>query len=111
MFDLHGALLKKQEHECARLDAFLFRQRARTMRLLAEWVRARMAKPADLDPQALAGEVAVATDAALLDHLHRHLDGTGVTRHQLERRFERAKAEAYGQLAAELGDPSPRPLA
>ena len=111
MFDIHQALMKKQEHECARLDEFHFRHRARTIRLLAEWVRARMAQPERLDPQALAEEIAVAPDAALLDRLERHLAGSGVSRHQLERRHTRIGAEAYLQLVEEMGDPSPRQLA
>lgn len=111
MFDLHGALLKKQERECAALDTFCFRHRARSMRLLAQWVRTRVADPDTLDPQTLAGEVVVATDAALLDRLYRHLAGTGVTRGQFDHRYERVKAEAYRQLVAELGDPTPHPLA
>ena len=35
VFDLRGALLKKEEAESARLMDFEFRLRARTMRLLA----------------------------------------------------------------------------
>ncbi|WP_029009309.1 hypothetical protein [Azospirillum halopraeferens] len=112
MFDLHGALLKKQEHECARLDAFRFRHRARTMRLLADWARSRLpAGGGAPDPGTLAEAVATTADGALLDDLHRHLEPAGVSRRQLDRRYERARAEAYQQLVAEFGDPNPHPLA
>ena len=102
-FDLQRAMLKKQEVESARLDDFAFRLRARTLRLLA------LALGQGIDPQALAGEVAVAADEAILERLivrFPYLDPPA-----LHAAFDRCRAEARAQLVAELGDPSPHRLA
>lgn len=107
--DVHAVLVSKQERDCARLDEFLFRRRARAMRLLAEWARGKAADPGAIDPVAIAASVATATDAALIDRVAR-LSGN-LDRRRVERNFRRAEAEAWDQLVAELGDPTPRSLA
>ncbi|GAA0589951.1 hypothetical protein [Caenispirillum bisanense] len=113
MFDLHKAFERKQEYECGRLDAFLFRHRARTIRLIAEWVAAERAEGTGLplDPQALAAEVATATDADLLDRLAAlHGADDPAARRRFDRHCARLRAEAYRQLVAEYGDPTPHQL-
>src|SRR3546814_10695286 len=55
-WDLRRALLKKGEFESARLIDFEFRERARTMKLIAPRVSAALA------PHALAGEIALGGD-------------------------------------------------
>lgn len=62
-WDLRRALLKKGEFESARLIDFEFRERARTMKLLAPRVSAA------LEPQALAGEIALGDDESILRRL------------------------------------------
>lgn len=103
--DLHRVLARKQERECAKLDDFAFKARARTMGLFAEWLRSR---GHDVDPRSLATQIATATDDAILDHLIQQFDGD---RHSWLRAFRRARANAERELAAEIGDPTPRRLA
>ena len=93
VWDLRGALLKKGEIESARLDAFEFKLRARTMRLLAQTL--------GQEPDALVERIAVETDEAILEAL----DGEAQTA------WSRCRAEAYRQLVEELGDPTPVKLA
>ncbi|HVJ00840.1 MAG TPA: hypothetical protein VM662_01580 [Sphingomonas sp.] len=93
VWDLRGALLKKGEVESARLDAFEFKLRARTMRLLAPVL--------GLEPDALVERIAVETDEAIL----KGLDG------EAQAAWSRCRAEAYRQLVEELGDPTPVKLA
>lgn len=100
VWDLRGALLKKEEVESSRLADFEFRLRARTMRLLA-----RRVDPA-LDPAALVGEIATGDDDAILSRLaDRYPDAAVRTLHA------DIRAEARRQLIAEIGDPSPHRLA
>ena len=95
VWDLRGALLKKEEFESARLQNFEFRQRARAMRLLA----AELGE----DPQRLVVEIAEHDDAAILARLaERHGD--------LAERYGRCRSEARAQLIAEIGDPTPHRL-
>ncbi|MBO9622743.1 MAG: hypothetical protein J7500_08520 [Sphingomonas sp.] len=93
VWDLRGALLKKGEVESARLDAFEFKLRARTMRLLAPVL--------GLEADALVERIAVEPDEAILGTL----DGEG------QAAWSRCRAEAYRQLVEELGDPTPVKLA
>lgn len=115
-FDVHAALVRKQEHESARLDEFVFRQRARAIRLLAEWALEKAeggpaAGLGGLDPVALASEIAAATDEALVGRVADALEGIDISRGRVERRYQRLKEEAWLQLSAEMGDPTPNSLA
>lgn len=94
VWDLRGALLKKQEVETARLADFDFRLRARTMRLLAGEL--------GLDVDALVGRIVEADDEAILASLD-HPDAYDG--------FARRRAIAEEQLKRELGDPAPHRLA
>lgn len=99
VWDLRGALLKKEEFESARLQNFDFRQRARTMRLLA-------AELGD-DPQSLAVQIAEQDDDAILSALaHR----TGRSPAALGQLYRECQAEARRQLIIEIGDPTPHRL-
>lgn len=93
VWDLRGALLKKQEVETARLDDFEFRLRARTMRLLEVELA--------IDPDTLVTQIAERDDAAILAGL-----GAGANE-----AYRRVRAVAERQLIAERGDPSPHRLA
>lgn len=100
VWDLRGAMLKKQEVESARLAEFDYRWRARTMRLLA----------AALDPALSADEMAAETarrdDEAILAELATRYPDAGV-----EKRYDQCRAEARRTLIGELGDPTPHRLA
>ena len=102
VWDLRGALLKKEEKESARLADFEFRLRARTMRLLAE----RLGPPAE--PALLVAAIARQDDAGILEEIGR--DGR-IDASVLPQAYERCRAEARRQLIAERGDPSPHRLA
>ncbi len=111
--DLHRALVKKQENECARLDEFNFRRRARTFRLLVDALRERI-DPA-LVPAAsdLVAQVALTSDEAILDTVAAQVaapDGP-VTARLLRRLYDRVREQAHAQLVDELGDPTPHALA
>jgi hypothetical protein len=96
VFDLRGALLKKEEIESARLMDFEFRLRARTMRLLAAAI--------GQDQDAMVGRIAVQEDEAILADLEAaHPD--------IRAAFAAARDEAKRQLIAERGDPTPHKLA
>ena len=99
-FDLRTALLKKAEVETARLVDFEFRLRARTMRLLAARIGA--------EPEALVARIVRADDAAIVADL---AQTRGLAIDALALDYRRSAAEARAQLVAELGDPSPYPLA
>jgi hypothetical protein len=96
VFDLRGALLKKEEVESARLMDFEFRLRARTMRLLA----ARLG----LAPEELVAEIAKGDDEAILADLRTRFPGAGA-------HFAEAREDARHQLVEERGDPTPYKLA
>src|SRR6476469_5914515 len=100
VFDLRGALLKKQEFETARLAEFDYRWRARTMRLLAAQL-----DPA-LSPDEMAAETARRDDGAILaERAARYPDAN------VAGLYDRARAEARRALTQELGDPTPHRLA
>ena len=109
-FDLGQVMARKQERECARLDEFEFRHKARTVRLVAEWVRGRAAAPEGLDPVACATRVALAPLDAVIHDL-RGLCGPDVTDDAWQRQIERLSGEAYRDLVSELGDPAPHRMA
>lgn len=92
VFDLRGALLKKEEFESARLADFEFRLRARTMRLLAD----KIGRP----QEELVAQIALKSDEAIL-----------ADNPQLAEHYPAAQAEARRQLIGELGDPTPTKLA
>lgn len=97
-FDLQKMLHRKGEFESARLDAFAFRVRARTMRGLAERLK--------LEPEELVRRIAVGDDDAIIDDL--------ATDHGAERvnaAYAAARSEAEREAIAELGDPTPVRLA
>ena len=96
VFDLRGALLKKEEVESARLMDFEFRLRARTMRLLA----ARLG----LLPGELVAEIAKGDDAAILA-------GLRPAPPSVDAPYAAADARARKQLVEERGDPTPYKLA
>ena len=93
VWDLRGALLKKGEVESARLDAFEFKLRARTMRLLAAKL--------EREPEALVERIAVEPDEAIVAALGP----------EGEAQYSECRAQAYRQLVDELGDPTPVKLA
>ncbi len=98
VFDLRRALLAKEEKESARLMAFDFRLRVRTLRLLA----ASLGRDADT----LAAMVVEGDDGLVLDRLaaaHPDADVPAL--------FAAARAEARRTLLAETGDPTPHRLA
>ncbi|EPR18918.1 hypothetical protein M527_10950 [Sphingobium indicum IP26] len=98
-WDLRRALLKKGEFESARLIDFEFRERARTMKLLAPRVSAA------LEPQALAGEIALGDDESILRRLLDRFPALEET--ALRRDYAECRAQARKELIAELGDPTP----
>lgn len=100
VWDLRGALLKKQEAETARLIDFEFKLRARTMR--------RLAKALNLPPDELVQQIALKDDAAILDDVART---AGLPRPDVQHRFERCATKARAELIREHGDPSPHRLA
>jgi hypothetical protein len=94
VFDLRGALLKKEEIESARLMDFEFRLRVRTLRLLAATIGA--------DPDELARRVTLGDDAAVLQSLDGQIEPSA---------FQACREEARRQLILERGDPTPHRLA
>lgn len=100
VWDLRGALLKKQEVESARLLDFEFRLRARTMRLLAEAL--------GLEAEPLVESIALQADDVILSALVRK---TTLNPEDLRARWLAAQAEARQALVAERGDPTPHRLA
>lgn len=100
MFDLRGALLKKEERESARLADFAFRLRARTFRAMA----ARLG----LDPVEVAGWTAEGDDAAVLERL---ATATGQAAEPLYLLFVECERAVRAELLGELGDPTPHRLA
>ena len=107
-FDLARAFAKKQEVESARLDEYLFRHRARKIRVLAEALGGRIA--GDPDPRSLARRVAVETDEAVLGGLRARLVEP-MANSEWNRLLLAAEAAARRQLVAEHGDPDPHRLA
>lgn len=100
VFDLRGALLKKEEFESARLMDFEFRLRARSTRKLAERCGLPVAEAvrgmARHDEPTLLADIAGKCAQPLTEIIAL---------------YENCKAEARAELVAELGDPSPYKLA
>lgn len=95
-FDLRRALLKKAEHESARLMDFEFRQRARTFKLMAEALR--------LDAAMVAALTARGDDEAALQELART---SGRDPAELAKLYAECGATARAGLIREIGDPTP----
>lgn len=100
VWDLRGAMLKKEEMETSRLLDFEFRLRARTMRLLAS--------VCGQDPSELVGQIVMHDDQTILARL---AEETGQPVEFVNSRWARCKARARTQLIAERGDPEPHRLA
>ncbi|KRB82493.1 hypothetical protein ASE00_10555 [Sphingomonas sp. Root710] len=100
VWDLRGALLKKQEVETARLADFDFRLRARTMRLLAPIV--------GVDAVWLVGLIAESDDASILARLAESLR---IPSADLARHHAACNVQARAELVDEIGDPTPHRLA
>jgi hypothetical protein len=110
VLDLAKVMARKQERECARLDEFDFRHRARAIRLLADWVRGRLPDPDSIDPVAYASQVAVREPAGIVAELKARC-APDLPEREWRRQVERTAAEARLSLVTELGDPSPHRLA
>jgi hypothetical protein len=95
-FDLRRALLRKEEHESARLMEFEFLQRARTFRLLAE--------PLEVDADAVVKRIAHSDDDGVLGWL---ADETKCDPIELRELANRCAAQARKELIREIGDPTP----
>jgi prolyl-tRNA editing enzyme YbaK/EbsC (Cys-tRNA(Pro) deacylase) len=96
VWDLRGALLKKEERESSRLAEFEFKHRVRTLRLLA--------RKFSLDETSLVSLVAQGTDEAALAAIAsaHHLDEL-----ILKDAFARCAEVARNELIRELGNPAP----
>jgi hypothetical protein len=100
VWDLRGALLKKQEVESARLAEFDFRLRVRTMRLLAPQL--------GVEEEELVSAIMRKPDALVLADLAERL---GIEPADLQQRHDACGITARAQLVDELGDPTPHRLA
>ena len=97
-FDLQKMLHRKGEWESARLDAFAFRVRARTMRLLADALGD--------DPDEMVRRIARSDDDAILAEL-----GEAFSAEHVRAAYITAHAAAKREAIAELGAPTPVRLA
>jgi len=97
-FDLQKMLHRKGEFETARLDAFAFRVRARTMRGLAASL--------GHDPEDLVRRIAAGDDDAILGDLAKDHGAEVVNAAYIQ-----ARATAESEAIAEFGDPTPVRLA
>jgi hypothetical protein len=97
-FDLQKMLHRKGEFESARLDAFAFRVRARTMRGVAERL--------GIDAEDLVRRIAASDDEAILDQLAADHGADRVSA-----AYAPARAEAESEAITDLGDPTPVRLA
>ena len=100
VWDLRRALLAKEEFESGRLDDFDFRQRVRTMRLLAAVL--------GTDEDAMVALVPAWSELEALPHIAQ-LSGRSIG--EVAAEYHRLQAEARRQLIGEIGDPTPHRLA
>lgn len=105
-FDLGRIMEQKQERECARLDEFDFRFRARTIKLVAAWVHSRSQNPASCHPSVCVREIATRPIEHILLDL-RAAVSTPVDDALWSKVISRAQLEARTSLLEELGDPTP----
>ena len=96
VWDLRGALLKKEERESARLLDFEFRLRARTFRLVAERL--------GVDPAEVARRLVREGDGAVLAWLS---EVTGQSAATIAAAARDCGAQARRRLVKEMGDPRP----
>ena len=108
--DLHRVLSRKQERECAKLDEFAFRHRARAMALFGDWLRQQGHLSDSTDPRVLAAATVTESDGAILARLLDELRQQD-RRREWRRAFRMMQAQASRELTAELGDPTPHRLA
>lgn len=99
VWDLGKAMRKKEEFELRRLMEFDFRQRARATKLLARMY--------GLNKSVLSGEIALRTEADLLDLFTAQAERD---RAQVAAHYHQCLAEARRQLIIEIGDPTPNRL-
>jgi acyl-CoA reductase-like NAD-dependent aldehyde dehydrogenase len=100
VWDLRGALLKKEERESARLADFEFRHRARTFRLVAD------ALHTEAGP--LVALIAKMDDERALAEVKRMYPASAS---EIEALYERCMRDARAQLISERGNPAPYRLA
>lgn len=105
-FDLGRIMQQKQERECARLDDFDFRLRARTIRIVATWGGEQSHDSEVFDPSTWVRQIATQSFETVLSDLRAALcdpvDGqvwNGIV--------GEAKREAQRSLICEFGDPTP----
>lgn len=98
-FDLRRALLRKEEHESARLMDFEFRHRARTFRLMAEAL--------GVNAEAVVKRIAHSDDDGVLAWLAEQAKRDAMEVRELA---SRCAARARKELIAEIGDPTPNRL-
>ena len=96
VWDLPGALLKKEERESSRLAEFEFRHRARTLRL--------MARAIGLDETEVVAKAATVKPGTLTEWLAEQHEGSA---EEFAALHQRSSEEARRQLIEEIGDPSP----
>lgn len=96
VWDLRGAILKKEERESSRLADFELKHRVRTMRLLA--------RSFSLDERSLVALVAKGDDEAALAAIASTHGTEGTT---LREAFAQCGEEPRSQLIRELGNPAP----
>lgn len=94
VWDLRGALLKKEERESARLAEFEFRLRVRTFKLLAQAL--------EMEPNALTRLAARMDDNAAIAEL-----STRFPNLEVSKLFQDCRSKARAQLIAERGNPAP----
>jgi hypothetical protein len=105
-FDLGRIMEQKQERECARLDDFDFRLRARTIKIVAAWIQERLPDPALLDPSHWVREIATRSFETILADLRAASAGPvdeAVWRDVVGRAHHMARIA----LLQEIGDPTP----
>lgn len=105
-FDLGRIMEQKQERECARLDDFGFRLRARMIKLVAAWARERADDPASIDPSSRVREVATRPVEDILADL-RAASSKPVNDALWSEVISSAQHSARSSLLQEIGDPTP----
>src|SRR5690349_16285318 len=98
-FDLRRALLRKAEHESARLMDFEFRHRARTFRLMANALA--------IDPDTVVRRIAQSDDEGVIGWLAELL---GRDPAELRDLAAQCAGRARKELISEIGDPTPNRL-
>lgn len=105
-FDLGRIMEQKQERECARLDEFDFRFRARSIKLVADWVRERSQDPASFDPLSPVRDIATRRFENILLDL-RAAVSKPIDDVSWSEVISKAQQQARSSLLKEIGDPTP----